>query len=72
VAHTYNPSNSRSRDQENHGSKPARARGVAQGECPEFKPQYRKKNKKNKKKHISTKNFLKAHVYLRKVYVKFY
>jgi hypothetical protein len=42
------------------------------GNAQSSSPSTAKKKKKNKKKHISTKNFLKAHVYLRKVYVKFY
>jgi hypothetical protein len=57
MAHTYNPSYSGGRYQEDCGSKPLgkarpdlkkkapitkRAGGVAQGEGPEFKPQYRK------------------------------
>jgi hypothetical protein len=62
VAHTYNPSYSRGRDQEDYGSKPAqanssrdpisknplqkRAGGVAQGIDPEFKTQYHKSKKK--------------------------
>jgi hypothetical protein len=59
VAHACNPSYSGGRDQEAHGSKSAqanslqnaklftkRAGGVAQGEGPEFKPQYSKKKKK--------------------------
>jgi hypothetical protein len=51
MAHVYNPSYSRSRYQEDCGSKPAqapylktqhknRADGMAQGVGPEFKPQY--------------------------------
>jgi hypothetical protein len=62
VAHTYNPSYSRGRDQEDHSSKPAQAnsskilsrknplhkKGWWSG--PEFKPQYHKKKKKKKKK----------------------
>jgi hypothetical protein len=63
-AHTCNPSYSRGRDQEDHGSKLAganssqdpilqkpftkRAGGVVQGEGPEFKPQYHKKKKKDR------------------------
>jgi hypothetical protein len=59
VAHSYNPSYSGGRDQEDHSSKPAgqivhetisrkktitkRAGGVAQGEGPEFKLQYHNK-----------------------------
>jgi hypothetical protein len=59
VAHTCNPSYSEGRDQEDRGSKPAQANsstrsciikplknsfgGVAQGEGPQFKPQYHKK-----------------------------
>jgi hypothetical protein len=65
VAHTYNPSYSGGRDQENRGLKIAwancetlsqkkqsqkRVGGVAQGIGPEFKPQYCKKNQ-NKKQH---------------------
>jgi hypothetical protein len=58
VAHACNPNYSGGRDQEALGSKPAwannskrpfhrnRAGGVAQGEGPEFKPWYCKKNKK--------------------------
>jgi hypothetical protein len=62
VAHACNPSYSGGRDQEDGGLKPAqanslqdpiskipitkRAGGVAQGEGPEFKPQYHKKKKK--------------------------
>jgi hypothetical protein len=61
VAHFCNPSYSGSRDQEDHGSKPAfanslrdpllknpshkRASRVVQGVGPEFKPQYCKINK---------------------------
>jgi hypothetical protein len=61
VAHAYNPSYSGGRDQEDRGLKPAwgkrskdpiskhpsqkRAGGMAQGIGPEFKPQYKKKNK---------------------------
>jgi hypothetical protein len=64
VAHTCNPGYSGSRDQEHHGSKPAQANSsqdpiskisttkragrVAQGEDPEFKPQYYKKIKRKK------------------------
>jgi hypothetical protein len=60
VAHACNPSYSGGRDQENCSSKPAlqetltqkilhknRAVGEAQGEGPEFKPQYCAKEKKN-------------------------
>jgi hypothetical protein len=58
---TYDPSYSGGRDQEDHGSKPARANScetlsrkylsqkmalVAQGAGPKFKPQYCKKKKK--------------------------
>jgi hypothetical protein len=66
VAHACNPSYSGGRDQEDRGSKPAwvnssldpnskilntkRAGGMAQGEGPEFKPQYCKK-KTEKEKH---------------------
>jgi hypothetical protein len=62
VAHTYNPSYSGGRDQEDQGSKPARANssqdpisktlhrnragGVAQCKVPEFKPQCWKKKKR--------------------------
>jgi hypothetical protein len=63
VAHTYNPSCSGSRNQEDHSSKPAQenslqdpilknpisknwASRVAQGEGPEFKPQYHTQKKK--------------------------
>jgi hypothetical protein len=62
VAHACNPSYLGGRDQEDFDSKPAqanssrdpilkvpnpkRAGGVAQGESPEFKPQYHKKKKK--------------------------
>jgi hypothetical protein len=59
VAHAYNPSYSRGRDQEDHGSKTAWANSfqdpilkktlhkkVAQGEGPKFKSQYLKKKKK--------------------------
>jgi hypothetical protein len=65
VAHTCNPSYSGGRDQEDRGSKPAganslqdpiskisitkRAGRVAQGESPEFKPQYHHFKKKKKK-----------------------
>jgi hypothetical protein len=61
LAHTCNPGYSGGKDQEDCGSKPAWANssqdpisknpsqkktgGVAQGEGPEFKPQYRKINK---------------------------
>jgi hypothetical protein len=64
VAHTCNPSYSGGKDQEDNGSKPAqakslqdpisknpsknRASGVAQGEGPEFKPQYHHQKKKKK------------------------
>jgi hypothetical protein len=64
VAHAYNPSYSGSRDQEHHNSKPAWAitkhwaGEVAQGESPEFKPQYSKKKKKKKLKEIITEKFL--------------
>jgi hypothetical protein len=60
VAHSYNPSYSGGRDQEDRSSKPAwanssrtlsrknpsqkRASGVAQGVGPESKPQYHQKN----------------------------
>jgi hypothetical protein len=60
VAHAYSPSYSGGSDQEYHGSKLAKAfffetlswkiplqkrgGGVAQGEGPEFKPQYYKKD----------------------------
>jgi hypothetical protein len=62
MTHTYNPSYSGSRDQEDGGSKPAWANssqdpilknpaqkwsGVTQDEGPKFKPQYHKKNFKN-------------------------
>jgi hypothetical protein len=56
MAHTYNPSYSGGRDQEDHGSKPdgqivletqsqknpsqKKAGGMTQGVGPEFKPQY--------------------------------
>jgi hypothetical protein len=66
MAHACNPSYSGGRSQEDHGLKPAqvnssrdpiskipitkRAGGVAQGEGPEFKPQYQKKKKKKEKK----------------------
>jgi hypothetical protein len=62
VAYACNPSYSGGRDQEDSGSKPAQANSsrnpilkipttkragrVAQGESPEFKPQYCKKEKK--------------------------
>jgi ribosomal protein L44E len=61
VAHTYNPSDSGGRDQEDHSSKQAhtnssralsqknssqkRAGRVAKGVGPEFKPQYHQKKK---------------------------
>jgi hypothetical protein len=64
VAHTYNPSYSGGRDQEDHGSQPAQANSwwdpilknpsqkragwVAYGVGPEFKPQYCKKKRKNR------------------------
>jgi hypothetical protein len=64
-AHTYNTSDSRGRDEEDHSSKPAqanssrdpifkkpsqkRAGGVAQGAGSEFKPQYCKKGKQTQK-----------------------
>jgi hypothetical protein len=63
MAHTYNPSYSRGRDQEDHGSKPALANSsldpilkkaitkiglMAQSVGPTFKPQHWKKNKKKK------------------------
>jgi hypothetical protein len=63
VAHAYNPKDSEGRDQKDRGSKPAwknslrdsiskypsekRAGGVAQGEGPELKSQYRR-NKQTK------------------------
>jgi hypothetical protein len=69
VVHTYNPSYSGGRDQEDCGSKPAhansswdhilkipitkRASGVIQSEDPKFKP-YGKKKKKKKKKAASS------------------
>jgi hypothetical protein len=61
VAYAINPNDSGGRDQEDHGSKPAQANSlqdpiyptqkknageVAQGEGPEFKPQYCKKKKR--------------------------
>jgi hypothetical protein len=58
MAHAFNPSYSRGRDQEDPGLKPAqklvlwktlhknRADGVAQSEGPEFKSQYHKKKSK--------------------------
>jgi hypothetical protein len=58
VAHAYNPSYSTGRDQEDPGSKPAWGNSLqdpilkipitkrAQGEGPEFKPQYLKKKKR--------------------------
>jgi hypothetical protein len=60
VAHTCNPNYSGGRDEEDRGSKPAqtdssqdlkkpitkRTGRVAQGESPEFKPQYDKKKRK--------------------------
>jgi hypothetical protein len=68
AAHACNPSYSGGRDQEGHSSKPAqassvgpyleknhhrkRASGVAQGEGPEFMPQYRKKKKKKRKDYM--------------------
>jgi hypothetical protein len=70
VAHTCNPSYSRGRDQEDHGSNPApskefsrpylknlsqkRSGGVAQVVGRKFKPQYQKKKKK--KIYIAIKN----------------
>jgi hypothetical protein len=65
MAHACNPSYSGGRDQEDHSAKPAqgnnlrdpilnptqkRAGGVAQGIGSEFKPQYHKKKKKERKK----------------------
>jgi hypothetical protein len=63
VAHTYNPSYSGGRDQEDCGLKPSlanrpypqkpftkKACGVVQGEGLEFKPQYCKKKKKKKER----------------------
>jgi hypothetical protein len=66
VAHSCNPSYSGGRDQEDCGSKPGwanglrdhiskksitkRAGGVAQGEGPKFKPQYRNQNKTKQQK----------------------
>jgi hypothetical protein len=68
VAHAYNPSFSGSRDQEDHGSKPAwanssqdpilkipntkRTGGVAQGVGPEFKSQYCTKKEGNSRTAI--------------------
>jgi hypothetical protein len=68
VSHTCTPSYSGDREQEDHGSKPARANslrdpiskkpitkrvdGVAQGEGPEFKPQCRKRKKKKRKETV--------------------
>jgi hypothetical protein len=65
VAYTYNPSYPRGRDQEDHSSKLTRANclqdpiskkahhkkkgGVTQDVSPEFKPQYCKKKKKERK-----------------------
>jgi uncharacterized protein YdcH (DUF465 family) len=73
VAHTCNPSYSKGRDQEDHGSKPAwansswdpllkkpftkRAGGVAQAVGPEFKSQYHKKKKRNSEYCQVTDNF---------------
>jgi hypothetical protein len=70
VAHTYNPSYSRARDQEVHGSKPAlenrsqahisktpsqkRAGGVAQGLDPEFKLQHCPRPRKKEELQIGT------------------
>jgi hypothetical protein len=78
VAHTCNPSYSGGRNQEDRGSKPAwanssqdpisripitkRAGGVAQGEGPEFKPQYckrkegRKEGRKKGRKNVFSDN----------------
>jgi hypothetical protein len=62
VAHVFNPSYSRGRDQEDYGSKSTQANSSrdpisknslqkrAQGVGPEFKSQYYKKRKKEKKK----------------------
>jgi hypothetical protein len=73
VAHTCNPSYSGGRDQEDCGSKSAwanssrdpiskipiikRVGGVAQGEGPEFKSQYCKQNKTNKKNTSSNDSY---------------
>jgi hypothetical protein len=71
VAHACNPSYSGGRDQEDHGLKSAQANsspdpfskipntkrtgGVAQGEGPEVKPQFKKKKKKERKKEKKNK-----------------
>jgi hypothetical protein len=63
VAHTCNSSYSGGRDQEDHGSKPARAnssrdpisKNPSQKGLVEFKPQYHKKKKKKKKKNMKWK-----------------
>jgi hypothetical protein len=78
VAHACNPSDLGGRDQEDHGLKPAwanslrdpiskipitkRAGGVAQGEGPEFKPQYHEKKKKERKKRKKKKHYVNAKV----------
>jgi hypothetical protein len=67
VAHACNPSYSRGRDQEDHSSKPAQVKSsqepisknpsqsmageVAQGEGPEFKPQYHTQKRQLKKNY---------------------
>jgi hypothetical protein len=68
-AHACNPNYSGGRDHEDHSSKPAgqivretlsqkhpsqkRAGGVAQGVGPEFKPQYCRKKRKERRENIS-------------------
>jgi hypothetical protein len=79
VAQASDPSYSGGRDQENHGLKPAwanssvrpylkntfikRAGGVAQGVGSEFKPQYPKKNKKQKTKQKKLYTVLLVHLH---------
>jgi hypothetical protein len=74
VAHVYNHSYSRGKDQEDHSSKPAwanslwdpisknpsqnRVSGVTWSVSPEFKPQYYKKEKK-KKRHTNNQSMWK-------------
>jgi hypothetical protein len=74
VVHAYNPSYSGGKDQEDHSLKPALANSlwdpvskkpwVAQGEGPEFNPQYcKKKKKKKKKKSHKWKEYLRVGLY---------
>jgi hypothetical protein len=71
VAHACNPSYSGSRDQEDHGSKPAWTRpylektlhknktgGVAQGEGPEFKPSTRERERERETDILTVNTFI--------------